>query len=50
MHQCQHENLAGHRHALAPLAPSSQGSRPYSRSVQPHRFGYLLEVTGVGRS
>jgi hypothetical protein len=31
-------------------APSSQGSRPCSRSVQPHRFGYLLEVSGVGRS
>jgi hypothetical protein len=31
-------------------ARSSQGSRPYSRSGQHHRFGYLLEVTGVGRS
>ena len=31
-------------------APSSQGSRPYSRSGQHHRFGYLLEVPGVGRS
>ena len=31
-------------------APSSQGSRPYSRSVQHHRFGYLLEVPGIGRS
>ena len=31
-------------------APSNQGSRPYSRSGQHHRFGYLLEVPGVGRS
>ena len=29
---------------------TSQGSRPYSRSGQHHRFGYLLEVTGVGTS
>jgi hypothetical protein len=40
-------------HAARPpgaAVPSSQGSRPYSRSVQPHRFGYLLEITGIGRS
>jgi len=43
MHQCQQENLAGHRHRVAALGP-------YSRSGQVHRFGYLLEVLGLGRS
>jgi hypothetical protein len=30
-------------------APSSQGVQEYSRSGQHHRFGYLLEVAGIGR-
>jgi hypothetical protein len=49
MHQCHQENRPP-APARGSRVPSSQGSRPYSRSGQHHRFGYLLEVMGVGRS